>query len=56
VGGTAMARRTWSDLFLLLAAVNLALGLLPRNPFRVVDWLAIPAFLSLGALTRRRML
>jgi len=50
-----MARKTWSNLFLLLAAINLGLALFPANPVRVVDWIALPFCLTLSAIARRRM-
>lgn len=52
----AMARKSWSNLFLLMGAVNLALALTPRNPVRLVDWIAIPCFLTLAIWVRRRMI
>jgi hypothetical protein len=51
-----MARKSWSNLFLLMGAINLVLGLTPRNPVRLVDWIAIPCFLTLAIWVRRRMI
>jgi hypothetical protein len=50
-----MSRKNWSNLFLFLAAVSLMLGVLPSNPFPVLAWIAIPVWLWLGTLSRRRM-
>jgi hypothetical protein len=50
-----MARKSWSNLFLFLAAVNLGLGLIPDNPIKVIDWVAVPCCITLGAMARRRM-
>jgi hypothetical protein len=50
-----MSRKSWSNLFLFLAAVNLMLGVLPGNPFRMLAWIALAGFLTLGTLSRRRM-
>ena len=51
-----MARKTWSNLFLLLAAVNLAVGFGPGSRIRLFAWLALPLFLFLGTYLRRRMI
>jgi len=51
-----MTRKAWSNVFLLLASVNLALGLLPSNPFKIADWIALACCLALGAMARRRMI
>jgi hypothetical protein len=51
-----MSRKNWSNLFLLLGSVNLALGIMPSNPFKLVDWIALPCCLTLGAIARRRMI
>lgn len=50
-----MARKSWSNLFLFLAAVNLVFGLLPGNPVKLVDWIGVPFCLVLGTFARRRM-
>jgi hypothetical protein len=50
-----MSRTAWSNLFVGLAAVNLALAFLPQNPLRMLDWIALPACIALGAAARRRM-
>ena len=50
-----MSRKSWSNLFLFLAAVSLMLGVLPGNPVRVLTWIAIPGWLALGTISRRRM-
>ena len=39
-----MARKSWSNLFLFMGALNVALALAPRNPVRMIDWIAIPCF------------
>lgn len=51
-----MNRKNWSNLFIFLAAVDLAVGVLPQNPLRVLDWIALPGFIALGAIARRRMI
>lgn len=50
-----MSRKNWSNFFILLAAVNLACGVIPGNPARIIDWMALPCCLMLGVLARRRM-
>lgn len=51
----AMSRKSWSNLFLFLAAVSLMLGVLPSNPFPLLAWIALPVWLALGTVSRRRM-
>ena len=51
-----MNRRSWSNLFVVLAAMSLMLGFWPDNPVKVVCWLVAPACLFLGAVARRRIL
>lgn len=43
----------WSNLFILLAAMNFAMALIQSNPFKLVNWLAIPCLLVLGVIKRR---
>ncbi|HXE11415.1 MAG TPA: hypothetical protein VN633_04800 [Bryobacteraceae bacterium] len=50
-----MSRTAWSNVFVGLAAANLALAFLPQNPLRMLDWIALPACIALGAVARRRM-
>jgi peptidoglycan/LPS O-acetylase OafA/YrhL len=50
-----MRRTSWSNLFVGLALVNLALAFWPHNPVRTLDWIALPACVALGAMARRRM-
>jgi hypothetical protein len=50
-----MARKSWSNLFLFLAAVNLAFGVLPSNPVKIFDWIGVVFCLALGTVSRRRM-
>lgn len=50
-----MSRKNWSNLFLFLAAVSLMLGVLPSNPFPTLAWIALPVWLALGTVSRRRM-
>jgi hypothetical protein len=50
-----MNRRNWSNLFVVLAAMNLVLAFWPGNPVKMIDWIAAPAFLFFGAMARRRM-
>ncbi len=51
-----MARKSWSNFFLLVAAMNIALAVVPDNHWRSVDLLAIPLCLTGGVLARRTML
>jgi hypothetical protein len=51
----SMSRRAWSNLFILLAAVNLALGALPGTPAKLLAWIAFAGCLALGGIARRRM-
>lgn len=51
-----MTRKVWSNIFLFLASLNLALGVLPSNPFKVADWIALVCCLALGVMARRRMI
>lgn len=48
-----MAAKYWSNLFILLASLNFAMGLIQSNPCKVINWVAIPCFLILGVITRR---
>jgi hypothetical protein len=50
-----MSRKNWSNLFLFLAAVSLMLGVLPSNPVPALAWIAIPVWVALGTISRRRM-
>jgi hypothetical protein len=50
-----MTRTSWSNLFVGLAAINLALAFWPHNPVRALDWIALPAFAAAGFAARRRM-
>jgi Flp pilus assembly pilin Flp len=51
-----MSRKNWSNLFISLAVLNVAASLLPTNPVRVANWIAIPCCLALGVIARRRMI
>ncbi len=51
-----MNRKNWSNLFIVIGALNLALGVMPTNPLKIVDWIAIPVFLAMGVAARRRMI
>ena len=51
-----MSRKSWSNLFILLAALNVAAGVLPANPMKLANWVAIPCCLALGAIARQRMI
>lgn len=53
--GCAMARKSWANLFLLLAALNLMLGVLPSNPIKIWAWVALPCCVGLSVVARRRM-
>ena len=51
-----MSRKNWSNLFIFLAALNVTAGILPANPMKLANWIAIPCCLALGAIARRRMI
>jgi hypothetical protein len=51
-----MSRKNWSNLFISLAALNIALSVLPTNPMKIANWIAIPCCLALGVVARRRMI
>ncbi len=51
-----MAWKSWSNFFLLIAAMNLALAVVPDNQWRTLDLLAIPLCLTGGVLARRTMI
>ena len=51
-----MNRKSWSNVFILVSALNLALGVLPSNPLKVVDWVMLPVFLVMAVAARRRMI
>jgi hypothetical protein len=51
-----MSRKNWSNLFIFLAALNVAAGAVPANPMKLANWIAIPCCLALGALARQRMI
>jgi hypothetical protein len=50
-----VTRTSWSNLFVALAVINLALAFLPHNPVKALDWIALPAFAAAGFAARRRM-
>lgn len=51
-----MARKSWSNLFLLLAALDLAVAVAPGHPVRLIGLLALPVFVASSAYFRRRMI
>lgn len=51
-----MNRKNWSNVFILISALNVALGVLPSNPVKIVNWIALPVFLAMGVMARRRMI
>ncbi|MGI8961352.1 MAG: Flp family type IVb pilin [Bryobacteraceae bacterium] len=51
-----MSRKNWSNLFISLAALNLAVSAVPTNPMKVANWIAIACCLALGTIARRRMI
>lgn len=51
-----MSRKNWSNLLIFIAALNCTLSILPANPLRIANWIAIPCCLTLGTLARRRMI
>jgi hypothetical protein len=51
-----MSRKNWSNFFIFVAALNLAVRVLPTNPMKIANWIAIPCCLALGTLARRRMI
>ncbi len=51
-----MSRKAWSNVFLLLALVTLALGIAPNTRMRFVYFALVPLLLTLGAAARRRMI
>ena len=51
-----MSRKNWSNFFIFLAALNLAVSVLPANPMKIANWIAIPCCLAVGTLARRRMI
>jgi Flp pilus assembly pilin Flp len=51
-----MNRKNWSNLFIFLAALNVTAGVLPANPMKLANWIAIPCCLALGAIARQRMI
>jgi hypothetical protein len=51
-----MSRKNWSNFFIFMAALNLVVSVLPANPVKLANWIAIPCCLALGTLARRRMI
>ncbi len=51
-----MNRKNWSNFFILAGALNIALGVLPGNPAKIANWIAVPFCLAMGVLARRRMI
>ena len=51
-----MARKSWSNLFLSMAAVDLVLAVVPSNPLRPAGWIALPMLIVFGTYLRRRMI
>jgi hypothetical protein len=54
--GANMNRKNWSNLFIFVGAVNVALGVMPSNPVKVVSWIAVPLCVAMGVIARRRMI
>jgi hypothetical protein len=50
-----MSRKNWSNLFILLAALNLAIVVLPSNNMKLLNLVMMVCCLSLGTIARRRM-
>jgi len=50
-----MSRKNWSNFFILVAVLNLAVSALPSNRMKIANWIAVPCCLAIGALARRRM-
>jgi hypothetical protein len=50
-----MSRKNWSNLLILLAALNLAVVVLPSNGMKLLNLIMIVCCLSLGTIARRRM-
>jgi hypothetical protein len=51
-----MSRKNWSNFFIFVAVLNLAVSVLPTNPMKIANWIAIPCCLAVGTLARRRMI
>jgi hypothetical protein len=51
-----MSRKSWSNLFIFLAALNVTAGVVPANAMKLANWIAIPCCLALGAIARQRMI
>lgn len=51
-----MSRKAWSNVFLLLASVALALGIAPNTRMRFVYFALVPLWLTLAVAARRRMI
>jgi hypothetical protein len=50
-----MSRKNWSNFLILLAALNLALTVLPSNGMKLLNLAVMVCCLSLGTIARRRM-
>jgi hypothetical protein len=50
-----MSRKNWSNFFILLAAANLAVAVLPSNDMKLLNWIVLACCLSLGTIARKRM-
>ena len=51
-----MNRKNWSNVFILVSAVNLVFGVLPSNPLKIVDWVMVPIFIVMAVAARRKMI
>jgi hypothetical protein len=51
-----MSRKNWSNFFIFVGVLNLAVSVLPTNPMKIANWIAIPCCLAVGTLARRRMI
>jgi hypothetical protein len=51
-----MTRKRWSNTLLLVAAVNLVLGITPSNRFRILDWVLVGPSIVLAVIARRKMI
>ncbi|HSU31882.1 MAG TPA: hypothetical protein VLJ11_11665 [Bryobacteraceae bacterium] len=54
--GANMNRKNWSNLFIFMGALNVALGVVPSNPVKIVSWIAVPLCVAMGVIARRRMI
>ena len=51
-----MARKSWSNLLLLMAAIDLSFAVASHHPFRLAGLIVLPMLIVLATYLRQRMI